>query len=983
MTTSSTVYCSKDSSAIDSSSSSWNGMDSHSPVGWMVGNAYLARSFIYFPFDFTGVTAIVSATLNIFVAHKSGGGDHCWGGSGSRNLQVYAMTSDWGEGVGSEGNWTNSPSWSWANRAGAYTATDGASLAFSGPGTDQQHMTLDVTALVTDMFNGADNYGFILKNSNESDQVYGLEFYTRHYGSGMTPYVQLVVSTNTTPLAPTGLGPTGNALINNLTPSFSGTHADGGDGDTMGSYQIQVFKDDGTTLVWNSGSVSAPGATVFSKPYGGPSLTGNLFYKWQARTCDASGAWGPYSALQRFKVNSVPNAPTLSISGTAANENTLTPTLYVTHSDPDPSDSQMYGYRVCLVRTSDSAVMLDTGQIGCTPQTTLALLYAGTALAWGTTYSWNAQTKDSNGAWGAISSVVTFTTHAAGVPISLLPTGGTVVNNPTPTFTGARATGADSLTAAQVQVYDSTGTTLLYDSGMTATGVTSSAFSKVYPGSPVLAWSTTYTWRAAVTSSIGGVSAWSALQSFAIPASGNVQCNAPLGSPITTLTPAFTFSRSTNYNAYQLSVYEADGVTLHWASGTVSVTSTGSTSYTYAGTALVWGNAYQWQLRVSSDGGTTWGNGWSGLQSFTEDAAGMPTLTNPVNDSWQTVLTPTFTGTTNNSEVISTYRIVVYAADQVTVLWDSGQLSGSGTAFSKAYAGSNALTYGARYYWSASYVKASGAPGSLSPQQSFHINAAPGSPSGLTPTTGTVLANTLMPVFSANFEDPDKSLWGDVPTSFVVEVYKNSDSSYQYTLTCTSGLVSGVNSVQEGASGTVKTGAGSLTYNTEYKARFQYTDSKGAVGAWSAYVVIRPSVPPTVSFVTPGSTVTAPGFNVTWAYGSTYSITQGAYQVTLIRKSDSAPIYDTGLVSSSAPSWPFPSGYLVNGTVYTIFLTVWDTDGLQSSTVFKDITTSWTPPAALTGASTTAMDAGILVEWDQSNLSPTDFAYYQVYRKEL
>jgi hypothetical protein len=396
---------------------------------------------------------------------------------------------------------------------------------------------------------------------------------------------------------------------------------------------------------------------------------------------------------------------------------------------------------------------------------------------------------------------------------------------------------------------------------------------------------------------------------------------------------------------------------------------------------LTWNTAYKWKLQVSSDGGATWGNGYSGLQSFITDSAGTPTLTAPINDSWQTTLTPTFTGTTFGSEVISTFRVYVYAVDGVTLIWDSGNSAGASTSFSKVYAGS-ALVAGVSYKWTASYVKASGAPGDVAPKGGFHINAAPSSPSNLVPVTGAVIADTLTPNLSAVFEDSDKSAWGDTPTNFEVEVYRNSDSTLMFTLNKTS-LVAGNNSVKEGEGGTTKTGASTLSYNVAYKARFRYTDSKSAVGAWSSYVVFTCSHAPTAAISTPGATIVAPGFTTGWSFSSASSKAQGWYRVKVVRAADNAPMYDSTQQASASASHAVPAGYLQNNTGYIVSVQVWDVDGLTSPVYTTTTASAWTAPGAPGSLSPTNSEetSSILLEWDQSNLSAADFSRYRVYRR--
>lgn len=913
-----TINTTKDASAITPGTYSWNGKDNHHPVGVFSDGSYTARSFVYFPISFTGWTAVTSATMYVR-AHHPGSGIHCYQSSSS-TLDVYRMTSDWGEDVGSENVWTtDSHGYSWSSRAGAYTTSNGASASFLE--SDGTWYSVNITGIVQDWFAGSANYGVILKNSNESSHVYGMEFYTRE--GGYAPYVVINYSTNTAPNAPISLAPTGGAVINSLAPTFTGTSSDPDAGDSMGGYQIQVYNNAETTLIWDSGTIAAAGATTFSKTYSGAALTGNTFYTWRARTYDKAGAWGPYSAFQQFKVNSPPSAPTVSISGTASDETTLTPVLYVTHHDPDPSDGSMHGYRVLVYRTSDGAVMWDTGNTSVTPTTTLSLTYAGPGLAWQTAYHFYAYTEDSNGAWGPWSSSFSFTTHSTGVPVSLSPSGGGASSGLAPTLAGSRGSSADTLTSANVQVYDSTGTTLIWDSGTFTAGVTSTAFSKAYGGS-TLAYATTYTWRARVTGSIGGTSAWSALQTFVTPASGSPVQTAPVGSPITTLTPSVQFSRTASYNAYQLVFYEANGSTVHWSSGTVGVTSTTSTTITYAGTALLWNSTYQWKVQLSSDGGSTWGSGWSGLVSFATDSAGLPTLTAPADGAWLTTLTPTFTGTTYSAESAVDYRILVYAADQTTLVWDSGDVAQTAaTSFSAVYGGVTALTYGATYYWQARYTKSTGPVGNYAALQSFHINAIPSMPGTLLPATGAIIQDSLLPTFTSTFVDADITNWGDTPSKLEIEVYRQSDNVLFGAFNTTTGLIAGSNDLAYPSVGVT-----ALVYETVYMWHARYTDSQGAAGPWCSYQTFKPSQSSSITITAPGATITSPKVTATWTFSSPGSKSQQQYRLTITDNATLVTVYDSGWVTATAGTHTVPAGYLINGETYAFAIDALDTDGI-------------------------------------------------------
>lgn len=627
-----TWNASKDARIARRISDSWDagaGQSDYLPVGQYnsSGTVYRYRSLVGFSYSFSGMTAITSAIL-----HMRTSGQYYVAFSSDPDVYVRRITSSWSEG--------SSTSLSSSN-AVIYPGPGSTSTnqkAWDVAPTNNTWDSTDITDLVVDAFNAGVFYGIELRAVDEGTDVDVTEFWSSEGSTSYDAYISVTYSTNTAPYAPDNIGgigtnscsPTGDSVVNTLTPTFSGQFDDPDAGDSMSGAQVIVYADDGTTQIWDSGTFTATGST-FSKVYSGTALTGNTFYKWKGRVKDAAGTWSSYSALQRFKVNSIPNAPSIALTQSPTTDiKTLTPTFNMTHSDPDASDSQMLGYQLVLETSGGSAVW-DSGEVSVTATVSKAVTYAGPALSWQTAYRWKAKTKDSNGAWGAYSSYAYFTTHTTGVPISLDPTGGDIASSITPTFTGSRATTADLITNAQIKVYQSDGTTLVWDSGSFATSSTS-GFSKIYSGT-ALSSATTYKWQARVTSSIGGTSAYSALQTFITPDTNTPSGTAPVGTGITPVTNLdFTFTRAASFNIHELYVYQSDGTTVVTSDTPTSYTATTSKTFTYTGT-LSWNTTYKWKVRVSADGGSNW-TSFTGLISFTTDAAGIPVLDAPTADAW-------------------------------------------------------------------------------------------------------------------------------------------------------------------------------------------------------------------------------------------------------------------------------------------------------------------------------------------------------------
>jgi hypothetical protein len=1049
--------------------------DDHIPIGrWAAGTglSWVTRAALYAPVSFTGMTGINAARLYLY--QHTAAGFHAKG-SGTKGVTPYRKTSDWSE--SSAGTSTaNDEVWGGDGSAivvsgYSLTSEDGSS-DFSTTAADGTLDYVDITEIVRDWHGGSANYGVMIRASSgaeTTDTSDAMEFYSRHV-SGKQPYIWIDYDTNTAPNAPTSLNPNGNEIVNTGTAIVvSGARSDPDSGDYITGVDLRMYKDDGTTQVDTDTYYPTGSPTTFSRTMTVPN--GHAYYRWIARTRDRENVWGAWTAQQRFKANTVPSTPTRSITAVPTTDiKTLTPTFSITRNDADGAyGDQMASFQIDL-ETSAGTQVFDSGEIAVGSGTvTINYVYAGPALSWSTDYRWRARTKDENGAWSAWSTYATFDTYNAGVPISLAPTGNEVTSTLTPTLTGSRSTTDYTITNYEIELYESNGTTLKWSSGVLATGITNGAtFSKVYNGA-ALSFATQYKWRSRVTGNIGGTSAWSALQTFTTRTADEVEQTAPVGSPITSLTPNFTGTWTTTLNARQIILYAADGTTQIWDSGEDTQTASTSFSTAYDGTALAWNTMYKWKARVRRSADNVW-QPYSGLAEFTTDSAGQPTLTAPINDSWQTTLTPTFTGTTFSAEVITTFRIRLYESDGTTLVWDSGDLAGSGTSFSKVYNGANALNAGRTYKWQARYIKSTGPTGNYSALQSFHVNAAPQSPQ-TSPATGSIVG-TRVPVLSSEFSDIDMAAWNDFPTQLEVEVRNNATDALISTFTRIDGLIAGWNDVafnganlvtnvgaevnttgysvsnsvltrdttikrtgvasvkvepltaaaysivisvviagatlgrtyygemwvyvpegstligQEircyvretgGATATEqdytpytmvsgwqklthartllrndRTGVGVfanrvapvdinddywvddisiregplLAYETTYKWRARYLDSKGVAGAWSSYSTIKPSQPSVVDMTAPTGSITSPQVPVTWTFSSPGGKTQNWYQVVVIRNSDEIVVYDSGVVISAATSHIIPAGYLVNNESYTFQITTVDTDGI-------------------------------------------------------
>lgn len=992
-----TVYASKDATAREGDDS-WNGWDNHLPVGQSpAGNRY--RSFIYFPLSFTGITTITNAKLFLRATRQAGGTAgvdyHVLGDASgnTRQLEVRRVTSDFGEGTDrGEGVWSNAEFWGWSNRATEISTVNISLTTFTGY-THGDWYEIDVTGIVNDWKDGSPNYGLALMiRDYDTVDSKALEFFSRHQGSGFKPYLEITHGANVAPNAPTNLTPTSNALVNTLMPTLTGQRSDPDAGDYITAYQIKVWEDDTTTLKWDSGTILQSGtSSIFSKVYAGPALIGNRFYRWQARTRDKAGAWGPFIAtLQRFKTNTPPNAPTVSITQNPDSDLlTLTPTMNITHSDNDIGDSKMYGYRA-IITTAAGVQLWDSGDIDTsgTPVTTKTFTYAGPALAWQTSYNFKARTKDINGVWGAYSANLPFTTHTTGVPIALDPSSETI-SSLIPVFEGARATVNDTITSYQIILYAADGVTLIWDSGALTTSIASgSSFSKSYTGT-ALALATTYKWKARATGSIGGTSPYSTLQTFTTPADATVPAlsiTPQTSGRVTSLTPTFGGSRAAAFTHYQVQVYPATATsttlgTPLWDSGDTTQASATTFSKLYAGPALAWGTTYKWRARV---GAPALGS-YTGLTPFTTDTAGVPTLNLPADSAWLTSVATNFTGTAAAGESITSYQVAIWNTAGTTIMYDSGFVSQTAASTFSRSIDLSALASGVTYKWSARYTKSTGPTGPWAGFRNFRLNGAPSIPTSLYPTPGHAFPDTLYPTFRAEFVDPDETTEGDEPTVWEIEIRNNASNSLIQSKTLGTPLNNAVNEYVWGTNtGSVDSG---LAFNTIYKWRTRFTDLKGVAGAWSSYSTFYLAEPPVISVLTPsnGSNISTVRPVIEWVFTDPAGLAMGKFTVTIYRDVTGTKVYSLTNNVSSVPYLQVPSSYLQkNGEFYTIHVIAYNTAGIVSNELTSTVQLTLDAPPAIEGMSATVYEEKSLIrlDWDRSSLGAA-FVAYVIYRRRV
>ena len=510
--------CTQDATAINNPNGSgysadWNASGWHSPIGVSADGNFVWRARMQFTsFSATGITNVTNATLTTYYYHSGTSSKNAGNSANSTNrtIRVYLANgntiTDTGGGTPFPASgWTTKSGYNWETQfaGGTYLTTPMAEETLSGVISNGSQIDIDVTALIQYVISNPSFTfrGFLLRIDDEAagstSSFAQLNARTNEAGStnSLKPVLTVTYNSNTAPNAPTNLSPNSGTVVTAKT--LTGTFSDPDAGDSMSSVQVQIASDSGfTSIIYDSGTVSSTGST-FSVTHTA-ALTYNTTYYWRARTKDAAGLWGPYSAGDTFKQNTKPNTPTGLTPTGGATVTGLTPTFSGTASDPDTGDS-IATARIKVYRSSDSTLMWDSGDFASgVASFTKQYGSGGTTyfnLSYGTSYYWVASVKDTNNSSSSNSSSSTFVTDVAGVT-GMTPNtsnGSTGwVKTLTPSFNFVTPANMNQYT---LKIYD-TNNTLIRTIGPTAVSpaATTLAAAYTYSGSPALEWGTRYQW---------------------------------------------------------------------------------------------------------------------------------------------------------------------------------------------------------------------------------------------------------------------------------------------------------------------------------------------------------------------------------------------------------------------------------------------------------------------------------------------------------
>lgn len=580
---------------------------------------------------------------------------------------------------------------------------------------------------------------------------------------------------------------------------------------------------------------------------------------------------------------------------------------------------------------------------------------------------------------------------------------------------------------------------------------TNKRFSRAYGGSALVS-GTTYEWRCRTKDRAGAWSSWTAWTAFTPASIGTVTLSGTPTGKQTTVTPGpfqFSWSHPQALQTNAVNIRLKQGTTVVRTSGTISKTvnseSSGSISWAETGwAALSWGTTYSYEVRARDTNGQ-WSAWSAGRTFFTNAAPNVPSSLAPSQSSRQTTLPKLRCRATDPDD--STASLVVTARLKSTPGINNPSFDGSITGWTRhtAVAGvTETFTYdsgqdydgigGAGRVDVTANTLGAGSFGTVYrtterfpvvPGQSYTFQIAVRTSNvDLTPRAHLQFydsSDTIVPGGATREADwtPTANQWS--LRTFTVTAPANSFWVY-----------AGVELFFDtaGATGTVWMDAAefvglsvrrrrTMTYNSSAdRWEYQTTSDDLAeenVYVWDAYsfdgTLYSGAVTSEASAVAsaeatfvygagPTVTVTSPtnGGTIDTA-GPTYqwTVSGGTQQQERIRvwqagdyEAGRSPIYDSGWVTSSSPSFTQPLGYLRNGQSYDLIVAVKDTAGLEGQSAPVRFTVQFTPPAALTGIQADTYQIGtdpwptaIRVAWDPTEEDESVWTAYLIYRDDL
>jgi hypothetical protein len=952
--------------------SDWNGTGYCLPVGTSYITSgtvaqYRFRAGINFTqFLSSAYTTISSAELQLkYYNNGPDGGNLLYvGDGGSRTLQVYlagkaVVNAGSSSGFGTGGGYTSySSSYTYETHFETSTFIYGTPVTKTiTTTTDGAAVNVDVTDLLSyAVANGIVFKGFVLKMSSEgTNRAACAQFYSVD-SSGTAPKLVFTANANTAPNAPINLSPTSGSKI--TSQNFTGDFSDPDTSDTISSAYVEISTSNVfTTPIWSSGWVAQSGSS-FSVS-GSASLTYGTTYYWRAKTKDALGVEGPFSAgTDTFGINTKPSTPSgLTPSGITVDS--LTPTFSGSSTDSDPGD-YIASAKIVVSRSSDNVTMWDSGYFSSgVASFTKTYGSIGTKyfdLSPGTSYYWKATVKDSNGTASSTSSATTFTTAAAGVTgMTPSTSNGTTgwVKTLTPSFNFVTPVNMNQYT---FYLYDASGNQV-YTVGPTAVSTAATTLASAYVLSGyTLTWGTKYQWAVTYRDVAGvtqPISSKSVFWTNSAPVSGNTS---PVNnSAITTTNPSIVIAFNDQdlsgngfadapTNVYAEVRRASDSVLMYTMSKSTSATITGVTAaagvvtYTCSG-----GHSFSTGDIVTITGVTSTAAGVFNLINQTVLATGLTSTVFKVTNA----ATGTYTsGGTATSPILNSVSntLIQGGAGVATTVTTAAVATVTGVS-----AAGGVVTYtcsAGHPFWAGQVVTMT----------------------GITSTAAGVFNLASQTVLSTGL----------------------TDTVFKVTNAATGTYTSGGTATSVGTSSTAK--------NVQFRYKTRYTDSSGAAnaqGALSTDVYFKPTTGPTIALINDASytdsilntDITAAKLNnpvpsFSYTFTGAFGKTQSTRRLRIIDTSASNTlIYDSGYSYTSLTTFDAPEGYISNNATYQFLIDVQDTDGVASNTISETILALWSSPAQLGNLVVEEIDGSLRLSWDAS--VDATFVRYNIYRRTL
>ncbi|MBM4414895.1 MAG: hypothetical protein FJ035_01190 [Chloroflexi bacterium] len=133
--------------------------------------------------------------------------------------------------------------------------------------------------------------------------------------------------------------------------------------------------------------------------------------------------------------------------------------------------------------------------------------------------------------------------------------------------------------------------------------------------------------------------------------------------------------------------------------------------------------------------------------------------------------------------------------------------------------------------------------------------------------------------------------------------------------------------------------------------------------------------------------LTSPTFLVEWSLAfnpPSSAPVQSDYRVVVYAADQMTVVYDSGQIASATQSHAVSGSYVVNNQTYYLQVEVTDEDQLFAISPLREVTTSWPPPATITGLTVTPVSSlpGLLVSWDAAEPTIDEaFVQYSVKRR--